>query len=159
MKDKKEKGAKASKTIKVADAVAAYNLLNQAKEQGKQGIKLSALDTADIFKVLYAVKALKPIASGYADFEKDVRKQFEPENWDERRGKFNELSDEGKLALNKEFVEYENKVRECLSKELESDKEVEAYERLDKEAFGKLIKDNGHIEDAAIAGVLMEVLV
>lgn len=158
MKEKKENAQKGKVTIKTVDALSAYNLLNQHNEQGKQGFKLSGLETEDIFKVLYAVKALKPVAVAYTEFEKDVRKQFEPEDWNERRSRYNELSDEEKGAMNKEFVEIETKVQECLAKEREKEREIEAYERLGKEAFGKLIKSNDHVEEVAVNMLLMEVL-
>lgn len=159
MKEKKEnKTPKGKVTIKVDTALSAYKLLNQQKEQGKQGYKLSGLDMDDIFKVLYAAKALKPIVTDYVDFEKDVRKQFEPEDWDERRRKYDDMSKEEQAAMNREFMKIEGKVQECLAMEREKEKEVEAYDRLDKETFAKLIKSNEHIEDSASNLVLMDVL-
>ena len=161
MKEKKEvKAAKAAGkvTVKTVDALSAYNLLSQQREPGKQGFRLSGLETEDIFRVLYAVMALKPVAAEYAEFEKDVRRQFEPEDWAERRSRYDGLPDEEKEAMKKEYVEIEAKVQECLAKEREKEREVEAYERLDREAFGKLIRSNDHIEDAAICMLLMEML-
>ncbi|MDE7345357.1 MAG: hypothetical protein K2N48_01290 [Muribaculaceae bacterium] len=160
---KETKNNKAAKTagkvtIKVAYAVDAFRLLSQQNEQGKQGFKLSGLETEDIFKVLFAIKALKPIAVELVEFEKDVRKQFEPEDWNERKSKFDEMSNEEQAAMNREFLKIEGKVRECLTKEREKEKEIEGYERLDKETFAKLIKSNEHIEDSAVNMLLMEVL-
>lgn len=161
MKEKKDKAPKGKVAIKTADAVNAFILLNQQKKEAGSvtGVKLSALETADIFKVLYIIKALKPIATAYEDFRKDVEKQFEPENWRERAGKYEESSDEEKAKLDKEFSEYQRKVDECLEAELNKEKEIEAYERLDKEVFGVLVKDNGHILFAPQISLLMEVLV
>lgn len=162
MKKEEKKASKEAKTIKVADAVSAYNLLNQQKREEKtndiKGVKISALDTTDIFKVLYAVKALKPIVTAYEDFRKDVDKQFQPENWTERVGKYNEASDEEKEALNKEFAGYQQKVNDCVRAELEKEKEIENYERLDKEAFGILIKTNDILDVPQIM-LLSEILV
>lgn len=161
MKEKKEnKTQKGKVTIKVADAVSAFNLLNQQKQEEKtvKGVKLSALETADIFKVLYIIKALKPVVTAYEDFRKDVNKQFEPEQWTERVSKYKEASDEEKASLDKEFAEYQQKVGECVTKELDSEKEIEAYERLDKEAFGRLVKDNGDILFTPQIALLMEVM-
>lgn len=160
MKEKKDKTPKGKVTIKTLDALNAYNLLNQQKKEegGVTGVKLSALETADIFKVLYIIKALKPIATAYEDFRKDVEKQFEPENWNERAGKYNESSDEEKAKLDKEYSEYRRKVGECLEAELNKEREIEAYECLDKEAFGKLVKSNDHILFTPQISLLMEVL-
>lgn len=162
MKKEEKKASKEAKTIKVADAVSAYNLLNQQKREEKtndiKGVKISALDTTDIFKVLYAVKALKPIVTAYEDFRKDVDKQFQPENWTERVGKYNEASDEEKETLNKEYVEYQQKVNDCVRAELDKEKEIESYERLDKEAFGILIKTNDILDVPQIM-LLSEILV
>lgn len=159
MKEKKEnKTQKGKVTVKVDTALSAYKLLRHEKEQGKQGYKLSGLDMEDIFKVLYAAKALKPIVTDYVEFEKDVRKQLEPEDWEERRRKYDDMSKEEQAAMNREFMKIEGKVQECLAKEREKEKEIEAYDRLDKEAFSKLIKSNEHIEDSASNLVLMEVL-
>lgn len=161
MKEKKDKAPKGKVAIKTADAVNAFILLNQQKKEAGSvtGVKLSALETADIFKVLYIIKALKPIATAYEDFRKDVEKQFEPENWNERAGKYEESSDEEKAKLDKELSEYRRKVDECLEAELNKEREIEAYERLDKEVFGLLVKDNGHILFTPQISILMDVLV
>lgn len=161
MKEKKDKAPKGKVAIKTADAVNAFILLNQQKKEAGSvtGVKLSALETADIFKVLYIIKALKPIATAYEDFRKDVEKQFEPENWNERASKYEESSDEEKTKLDKELSEYRRKVDQCLEAELNKEKEIEAYERLDKEVFGLLVKDNGHILFTPQISILMDVLV
>lgn len=161
MKEKKDKAPKGKRTIKVVDAVNAYDILNQQKlvERNLTGVRLSALDTEDIFRMLYIVQALKPIATAYKEFRKDVEKQLEPENWRERSSKYDNSSDEEKAKLDKEFSEYQRKVDECLEAELNKEKEIEAYERLDKEVFGVLVKDNGHILFAPQISLLMEVLV
>ncbi|MDE7350233.1 MAG: hypothetical protein K2N25_04145, partial [Muribaculaceae bacterium] len=82
-KESKKNAPKGKVTIKTADAVSAYHLLNQQKREDGNvtGVKLSALETADIFRILYIIKALKPVATAYEDFRKDVEKQFEPERW------------------------------------------------------------------------------
>ncbi len=161
MKEKKEKKPNGKVTIKTSDAVNAYNLLNQQKRDEKEvkGVRLSALETADIFKVLYIVKALKPIATAYTDFRNDVEKRFEPEGFAERRGKYETLPDTEKQELEKEFAEYQKKVNECMDAEWNKEQEIEAYERLDKDAFGKLVKDNGHILYATQIALLMDVMV
>lgn len=127
-------------TIKVADAVSAYNLLNQQKQEEKtvKGVKLSALETADIFKVLYIIKALKPVVTAYEDFRKDVNKQFEPEQWTERVSKYEEASDEEKASFDKEFAEYQQKVGECVAKELDSEKEQRQRLYMETVRFGDM---------------------
>lgn len=124
----------------MADAVSAYNLLNQQKQEEKtvKGVKLSALETADIFKVLYIIKALKPVVTAYEDFRKDVNKQFEPEQWTERVSKYEEASDEEKASFDKEFAEYQQKVGECVAKELDSEKDQRQRLYMETVRFGDM---------------------
>lgn len=164
MKEKKERAAKTAAqkvTIKADTAIAAYRLLTTPKTEGKDGFRLSTLETADIFKVLRAADALKPVAVAFDDFHKDAQERLKPENWDElieKYGKFQDLTDEEKVEVNKSLTDYNNKVAECVRTKLYKENELDAYERLPEEALGRLIKDNGHLLDVQGALLLREVL-
>lgn len=163
MKEKKEKKAAVKVTAKVDSIVAAYRLLTTRKNEqtGKEGFKLSGLETADMFKALYIIKALKPEAVAFEDFRKDALERLKPENWDEIMEKyrnFKKLSEEDKAAVNDILSEYDRKVAECVKAELDKEKELEAYERLGKEAFGAIVRDNGHILDTPDILVLQELI-
>lgn len=163
---KKEKKSAEKVTAKVDNIVAAYDLLTTRKnglqgEYAKEGFKLSGLETKDMFAVLYIINALKPVAVAFKDFQKDIQEKLKPENWDEimdKRSRFKELSTEERAEVNDAIVEYSKKGQECLQAELEKEKELEAYARISEDAFGILVKDNGHILDASDIILLKELI-
>lgn len=168
MKEKKEKTSKGKVTMKADKIIAAYNIINRRTSEQeikgervvKEGFKISALETKDIFVFLRARNSLKPIAEAYADFQKSANEDLKPENWDEiaeKLRKFKDLSESEKIEVNKAIMDYQGKVQECISTELEKDKEVDAYEHLSEEAFGMLVKDNRQLDAIEIA-LLQEVL-
>ncbi len=160
MKEKKDKTAKAAvkTTVKADTAIAAYGLLTTPKTQERDGMKLSGLDTKDIFTVLRAVNTLKPVAVAFEDFRKDAQERLKPEGWDEKVQQFAKASDDEKAEINRAAIEYNDRVNECVATELEKEKEIDFYERLGEEAFGKLVKDNGHLLDVRSIMLLQEVL-
>ena len=161
MREKKEKTAKAAvkTTVKADTAIAAYRLLTTPKTQERDGMKLSGLDTKDIFTVLRAANALKPVAVAFEDFQKDAQERLKPEGWDGKVERFAEATEDEKAEINKAAMEYNDRVNECVATELEKEKELDAYERLSEEAFGKRVKDNGHLLDVRSILLLQEVLV
>ena len=159
MKEKKEsKTPKGKVTIKADKIIRAYRLLNMERTEKKEGFKLSALEPNDLYIVIRALDALKPVVVKFDDFVKDAQKKLKPEGWDEKVEKYKDASEEEKAEIDKEAMEYSNKVNECVSTELEKDKEIEAYERLGKEAFGKLVQANGHILETPAIMLLHEIL-
>ena len=158
MKEKKDKTPKGKVTIKADKVVKAYRLLNMERTEKKEGFKLSALEANDLYIVIRALDALKPVVVKFEEFVKDAQKRLKPEGWDEKVQKYQEASDEEKAEIDKEAMEYSNKVNECVSTELEKDKEIEAYEHLGKEAFGKLVQANGHILETPAIMLLHEIL-
>ena len=158
MKEKKEKAPKGKVAVKADTAIAAYGLLTTPKTQERDGMKLSGLDTKDIFTVLRAANALKPVAVAFEDFRKDAQERLKPEGWDGKVERFAEATDEEKAEINRAAMEYNDRVNGCVATELEKEKEVDAYERLSEEAFGKLVRDNGHLLDVRSILLLQEVL-
>lgn len=153
---KKEKSTKVA--VKADNAIAVYRLLTTPKTPERDGVKLSTLDTKDIFKVLRAVNVLKPVAVAFDDFHKDVRERLKPDGWDEKVQKYSEATDREKAESDRIAAEYANTVNECIATELEKIKEVDAYEHLGEEALGKLIQANAHLFDLREAMLLQEVL-
>lgn len=161
MKEKKEKNAQKGKvTIKANKIIRAYRLLNTERDEqsGKEGFKLSGLEAKDLFVVIRALDALKPVVEKFDGFVKDAQKRLKPEGWDEKVQKYREASDEEKAEIDKEGMEYTAKVNECVSTELEKEKEIEAYEHLPEEAFGKMVRDNGHMLDVPAIMLIREIL-
>lgn len=169
MKEKKENAqGKGKVTIKADKIIAAYNIINQrtseqeidGKRVVREGFKISSLDTKDIFVFLRARNTLKPIAEAYADFQKSANEDLKPENWDEiveKSHKFKELPEAEKREVNKAIMDYQGKVNECVSTELEKEKEIDAYEHLSEEAFGTIVRDNRQLDVVEIA-LLQEIL-
>lgn len=162
-KEKKEKKTTGKVAVNTGKAVRAYAILTSQKTEQREGFKLTAdLDTQDIFKVLRATNALKPVATAFTDFQKDAQERLKPEGWDDETmpkiQKFKELSDEEKIAVNKTIGDYNGKVAECVSTEADKDKETDAYEHLSEEAFATLVKGNQHLLDLNDIMLLQEMI-
>lgn len=163
MKEKKEKQSAAKTAVNTGKASRAYDILSTKKTEQREGFKLPVdLDTQDIFRVLRAMNALKPVATAFTDFQRDAQERLKPEGWDNETQpkiqKFKELSNEEKIAVNKAIGDYNGKVMECVSTEADKDKEVDAYERLSEEAFATLVKGNQHLLDFDDIRLLQEML-
>lgn len=168
MKEKKGNAQKGKVTIRADKAIAAYNIINRRTSEQeingervvREGFKISALETKDIFVLLRARNTLRPIAEAYAEFEKTAREDLKPADWDElveKSNRFKELSEAEKREVKKAADDYSAKVNECVGTELEKEKETDAYEHLSEEAFGALVKDNRQLDAIEIA-LLQEIL-
>lgn len=162
---KKEKKPTGKVAIKTDTIVAAYDILNTRKREQDgqfiQGFRLSGLETTDMFRVLYAIKAMKPVATAFDDFRKDAYERLKPEDWDEiqeKRKRMDGLPAEERIAVRDAIAGYNKNVVDCLQAELDKEAELEAFEHLDDEAFGLLVKDNGHILDACEIAILKETI-
>lgn len=158
-----EKKKNQNETINTGKAVRAYKLLTAATTDQKEGFKLSAeLETQDIFRVLRIANALKPIATAFIDFQKDAQEKLKPENWDKevvpKLQKFSELTEEEKIAVNSAIIDYNGKVSECVSTEVEKDKPIDSYEHVSEDSFAKLVKANQHLLDLNDVVLLQEIL-
>lgn len=124
-------------TIKTDVAVKAYNTV--------KGLNIMKLKKEDMFNVLRAANALKPIVTAFEDFVKDAQERLKPENFDELQQKakdFDSLPAEEKAAVNKAFEEYNKNVNECVSSELEKEKEIEDYTHLSQDTLGEIVVSN-----------------
>ena len=140
--------SKKQEEMKTIDIVNAYNVLNAAK--------LSKLADADKFTVIRAMRALKPIYTGYEDAVKDAQERLKPEDFDalQRRAadwnathkdkQLKDLTPEERTTLegiNTAFRDYTSKVEECIRDLAETEREL-THTRLTEEAFGKLLESN-----------------
>lgn len=128
--------------MKKKDILAAYALVNNAK--------LTKLEDDGKFKVIKALKEMKPIVEDFQDFEKDARKKLEGENHEELVGKAQKWQEDGenttltikeRKALDKYFAEYNDKVVACLKEEMEKDVNTN-YAKLSEEELKKFIASN-----------------
>lgn len=153
--------------LKCEKIVSAYNILTVPKAMNKEGairegFKISCLETPDLFKVIRICKIFKPVATSLEDFRKDARERLKPDKWDEitkKAEKWDELSQEERREINDFDAEYTDLVNECVQTELDVEKEIDSYERISKDGFGKLVKANEHILDTQSILLLSELLV
>lgn len=151
--------SKKNKTMKTIDIVNAYNVLNAAK--------LSKLADADKFTVIRAMRALKPIYTGYEEAVKDAQERLKPEDFDalqkkaadwnatHKDKKLTDLTPEERTTLdgiNAAYRDYTSKVEECIRDIAETEKTLD-YTRLSQDAFGKLLESNPEWKMQEILGV------
>ena len=133
------------KTIEITNIFA---VLNEAK--------LTKMEDADKFKVIKALRAIKPIAKGYEDFVEDAKNKLKGEDFDNMSekaqawNKDNQGKKVGELAqeeidnlnaINTYFAEYNKRVEACVKEEAEKEVEL-TFDKLSEEAFGKLVASN-----------------
>lgn len=133
------------KTIEITNI---YAVLNEAK--------LTKMEDADKFKVIKALRAIKPIAKGYEDFVEDAKNKLKGEDYDKMSekaqawNKDNQGKKVGELTqeeidnlntINTYFAEYNKRVENCLKEEAEKEVEL-TFDKLNEDAFGKLVASN-----------------
>lgn len=117
--EEKENGV-VKRKMTVENAVTVLNVLKK--------VNISRLDKDVQFAVLRASRVLRPFVTGYEDFFKDAQQRLMPEDFDSviaKRDKFDELPDDEKIRINKSIYDYDRKLNECLSPELNREIEVE----------------------------------
>lgn len=132
--------------MKTKEIAVAYALL--------KGAKLSKMEDEDKFKVIKAMRVLRPIAEKYETDEKEASDKLKDERFEEMSEKANKhnealqakqpekLLPAGELVeLNKYFEGFQKKLSECLKSLQEEDVPVE-FDKLTEEAFKKLIASN-----------------
>jgi len=136
---------KETTTVKVSDAVAVYNTL--------ASLKVTKLKKEDMFLVLRAANALKPVATAFEGFVKDAQERLKPEGWDaitEKNNKFKELSDTEKAEVNKAIAAYNKDVTDCVQTELDREAKINSFTHLGEEAIGDIVAANDSLDVAAI---------
>ena len=133
------------KTIEITNI---YAVLNEAK--------LTKMEDADKFKVIKALRVIKPVAKGYEDFVEEAKNKLKADDHDKMTekalawNKDNQGKKVGELTqvqidelntINTYFAEYNNRVETCLKEEAEKEVEL-TIDKLSEEAFGKLVASN-----------------
>lgn len=128
--------------MKTNSIVTVFNLLNSAK--------INEVTTSGKIKIIKAVREMKPIANGFDELLNDAREKLKGENHDEMAEKANrwqqlgdevDLTDEEKIAINAYFMEYGNRIDECVKEEAEKE-HILSFTRLTEEEFEGLISSN-----------------
>lgn len=102
--------------ITVEKIVIAFQILNQTK--------LGAMKDEDKFKVLKAMRVMKPIANNYQDFFRDATEKLKPEGLEEMQLKIQEQKPLSKDEQRK-WVKFNQDINLCLSEELKKEVEIE----------------------------------
>lgn len=122
--------------MKLKEIVSLYKILGEAK--------VSNLEESEIVKIVKARKQLRQYAEEYDAFLKDAQDKFKPENFEviqDKLQKWNDLSDEDKINVNKVVRTYELKINTAVGEELEKDIDV-TLEKLTEDSITKLLKHN-----------------
>lgn len=138
------------KTIATEKIIAAAKILSDEKT------KLSKMNEADKFAVVRTLRTTRVIVEDIEKFQNDARERLKPENFDklqEQAQRFDSLSDDEKVALNKALVEYDSAVRRCVADALASEKEIEVYP-LSSDGFNKFMASNEDLPAASFLAVL-----
>jgi lipase chaperone LimK len=122
--------------MKTVEINSAYQVLYNAK--------LSKMENSDKFKVIRAIRAMKPIVTDFEDFQKDAQGHEEivekAQQW-QREGEKTTLTIEERTEINKYLNYYNQRIMECVKDEAEKEHELQV-ESLSEEAFGKLLESN-----------------
>lgn len=130
--------------MKTLEIVKAYRTINDAK--------LTKMEDADKFRVIKAIRQMKPVVTSFEDFVKEAQERLKPEDFDTMQKKAQQWQEEGdkspftveeRREINRYFTDYNAKVEECVKEEAEKEHEL-TYERLSEEAFGKFIASNDY---------------
>ena len=128
--------------MKTNSIVTVFNLLNSAK--------INEVITSGKIKIIKAVREMKPIANGFDELLNDAREKLKGENHDEMAEKASrwqqlgdevDLTDQEKIAINTYFMEYGNRIDECVREESEKEHTL-SFTKLTEEEFEGLISSN-----------------
>lgn len=137
--------------LKVSDVVNIYKPLNTSK--------LTKMESADKFKVLKAMRAMKPIADEWDSFITTIDSKLQGENHEDIIEKVKKWESEGenttltlkeRSEINKYLMKLNKEKNECTKDELNKEVEIE-FEKLNKSAFEKFIESNDLEVNAMLA--------
>lgn len=126
--------------MKTKDVVTVYKLINESK--------LSKMEDAGKFKMIKIMRAMKPVATSFEDFQKDAQEKLKDEDFEGMQKRAEALQQNQNNADPKEFKEvnayyekYYKALNDCLNPELEKENDFE-YEKLTEEEMGKYLASN-----------------
>lgn len=122
--------------MKIKEAVSLYKILGEAK--------VSNLEESEIIKIVKVRKVLRSVVEEYEAFFKDAQDKFKPNDFEEVQNKiqrWNELTDEEKIAVNKSIKLYEAKINATVNEEAERELDIKV-DKLTDDSITKLLKQN-----------------
>lgn len=128
--------------MKTINIVSAYRTVNTAK--------LTKMEDTDKYRVIKAIREMKPVVESFDSFVSDARERLKPEDFDtmqkkaaqwQKEGDATTLTVEERVELNLYFEDYNRKVEECVKEESEKEHELK-FGRLSEESFCKLMASN-----------------
>ncbi len=128
--------------MKTNSIVAVFNLLNSAK--------INKVNDSGKIKIIKAVRQMKPIANNFDELLNEAREKLKGDEHDEmaekasrwqQQGDEVDLTDEEKIAINTYFMEYSNRIDQCIKEEAEKENEL-TFPKLTEEEFEGLISSN-----------------
>lgn len=128
--------------MKTEQVVKIYQLINRSK--------LTKMEETGKFKVIKIMKALKPVATAYEDFQKDAQEKLKDDDFEKMStmmGKWQEekenttLTREERININTYFDKYYKALNKCLQEEIEKENDF-AYEKLNEKEMGHFLSSN-----------------
>lgn len=123
--------------MKLVKIVNAYKVLGEATT--------SKISEEEILKIVKIRKAMRPYSEEFEAYLKDCQEKFKPENWDsieEKSRKWDSLSDEDKVSVNKELIAYQKKINDAILEEQEKDIEL-SFDKVSENTILNIGKENG----------------
>lgn len=116
-----------------------------------KGAKLTKMEDADKFKVIEAMRELRPIAEKYEADQKEAIEKLQDDKFKEmetKADKYRQAGDKGKALTEAELAEvnayyekFNKTVGECLAPIKDKDVKLK-FGKITKEAFGKFLESN-----------------
>lgn len=129
----------AKKTIRVKDAVTVYMAL-----RGVDAARLPLTDDnakADLFGIIRATRALRPVAEAQRAFELDAAERLRPADFktlEEKRRKFDTLTPEERREVADAFNAYDRAFTECVTPVQAKEVEIDAFDPLGERAIAAI---------------------
>ena len=116
-----------------------------------KGAKLTKMEDADKFKIIEAMRELRPITETYEADEKEAVEKLKDDkfkNMESKADKYRQAGDKSKVLTDAEISEmnayyekFNKTVGECLAPIKEKDVKLK-FGKITKEAFGKFLESN-----------------
>lgn len=123
--------------MKLVKIVNAYKVLGEATT--------SKISEEEILKIVKIRKAMRPHSEEFEAYLKDCQEKFKPENWnsiEEKSRKWDSLSEEDKISVNKELIAYQKKINDAILEEQEKDIEL-SFDKVSENTILSIGKENG----------------
>lgn len=105
--------------LPVSNIVALFNILNRAK--------LTAMSSADKFKVIGILRVLRPVGNEWNEFVEDAKRRLAPDDADELQElqrKLEGLEHSERRRVRAAFEEWQSRLDECLAAAVVEEKDI-----------------------------------